>query len=151
MKVKGFTLIEVIVVIAIIAALSAILIPVMASYVKDSKIAAVSANAKNVYSASQTALIASIANNDDIKTVVGGSVYVCTSDGVAKCSGQPDIDMKPYLGEPFTEYFAFKISDDGSRVDYALWSNEPFADTRQLTEEEVGTAPINVGCYPFKD
>ena len=46
MKVKGFTLIEVIVVIAIIAALSAILIPVMASYVKDSKIAAVSANAK---------------------------------------------------------------------------------------------------------
>lgn len=46
---KGFTLIELIVVIAILAILAAILIPVVSGFIEDANIAADTANAKNIY------------------------------------------------------------------------------------------------------
>ena len=46
---KGFTLVELIVVIAIIGVLAAILVPALIGYVGDSKIATANANAKSVY------------------------------------------------------------------------------------------------------
>ena len=46
---KGFTLIELVVVIAIIGALAAILVPVMMGYVRKSRVAAANDNAKQNY------------------------------------------------------------------------------------------------------
>ena len=54
MRLKGFTLIEIIVVILIIAILAAILIPTLAGYVSSSKLATANSNAKLAFESAAT-------------------------------------------------------------------------------------------------
>ena len=55
-KLKGFTLIELIVVIAIVGVLAALLVPTLIGYVRKSKITAINSNALNAFKAVNSAL-----------------------------------------------------------------------------------------------
>lgn len=78
MKKKGFTLIELIVVIAIIGVLAAILVPAMLGYVRKSKITTANTTAKSIYNAFNTALV-DLDTTDNMPTTLAD---ISAGDGV---------------------------------------------------------------------
>ena len=90
MKKKGFTLIELIVVIAIIGVLAAILVPAMLGYVRKSKITTANTTAKSIYNAYNTAIVdydtidESTGLSDSTYSLKGASIAAATS-GFDKC------------------------------------------------------------------
>ena len=76
-NVKGFTLVELIVVIAIIGVLAAILVPSMLGYVKKSKVSAANSDAKSLYDAVATSLVEIDSEGYSIGTA--GSPTDCTA------------------------------------------------------------------------
>ncbi len=77
MKKKGFTLIELIVVIAIIGVLAAILVPAMLGYVKKSKVTTANTTAKSIYNALNSSLTDMDSEDKKIKDLgaAAGSDY----------------------------------------------------------------------------
>ena len=121
-KFKGFTLIEMIVVVAIIAALACILVPMMIGFVNEARASRVNANARNVYNGAKLALIEYLDN----KTILPGEIYIGDDSGTAHASvkGSDDLSVGKFMGEDFEGHFAFVISDEGPEVIYAVWSND---------------------------
>ncbi|MDE5993229.1 MAG: type II secretion system GspH family protein, partial [Oscillospiraceae bacterium] len=79
-KVKGFTLIELIVVIAIIGVLAAILVPSMLGYVRNARISSANANAKQVHTAFSSALTQLGIENYDL-SANGMKTVTCELNG----------------------------------------------------------------------
>lgn len=151
-KFRGFTIIELIVVIAIIAVLAAIIVPSILGYMHQANASAITANARNVYNAAKL----SVFENNERCTINGNEIYTGDDSGTAHAAGgSDDLSVGKFMGDDFKGHYAFVVSPDGKDVLYAVWSNKNNIDTsdvKMYTYDEIerDVTGKGIGSYPTK-
>ena len=157
-KLKGFTIIELMVVLTIIAVLCSIGVPAALTWVRDARLRDANEEARMVYSAVQDYLteleiknINLSTSQDHITSASDGGVTLTSLPSEANkstwgkvfWSGQDAYNFGDDLGDQFEGVWVVKFNKDTYTVEYAWWTAEP--DVGGFTFGGVPTAYANRG------
>lgn len=136
-KLKGFTLVELIVVIAIIGVLAAILVPSLSGYVKKSRLQAANSSAKTAYNAVATYVTDQEVAGTPVKTSEGGDFDATATSpaaGIHKVICDALSDNGSGAGHVNVKFISGS-SDVADGIDFVQWS-------------KAGSGDSIIGQYP---
>ncbi len=111
---KGFTLVELIVVLVILAVLAAVLVPTLLGYIDDAKEKQSRLDAKSILNATQSELTKLYAKNNSNQLALGTNVI---PDNGSKSNKNGDTDLR---GQPFAEKILDFVEMNGDNKPFLL-------------------------------